>query len=119
MKSREVSFLFLAILSVLFVLSCSKSNSPANENPISCDGVDKTFSANVNPLIQTFCNQAGCHNTGSINGPGPLTNYTQVFNARSDIRAAVKSGLMPQNTTLTATQKNSILCWIDSGAPNN
>ncbi|HTD94973.1 MAG TPA: hypothetical protein VK644_14205 [Chitinophagaceae bacterium] len=119
MKLRGVSFLFVAMLSVLFVLSCSKSSTSPNETVQSCDGVDKTFAANVNPLIQTFCNQAGCHNTGSINGPGPLTNYTQVFNARSDIRAAVKSGLMPQNTTLSASQKNTIICWIDSGAPNN
>jgi len=26
---------------------------------------------------------------------------------------------MPLNATLTATQKNAILCWIDNGAPNN
>jgi hypothetical protein len=26
---------------------------------------------------------------------------------------------MPQGSTLTTAQKNSILCWIDSGAPNN
>jgi hypothetical protein len=26
---------------------------------------------------------------------------------------------MPQGPTLTTAQKNSIICWIDSGAPNN
>jgi hypothetical protein len=31
----------------------------------------------------------------------------------------VLSGLMPQNATLTTAQKNTIICWIDSGAPNN
>ncbi len=48
-----------------------------------------------------------------------LTNYTQVFNARTSIRTAVSTGAMPQNATLTAAQKNSILCWIDAGAQNN
>jgi hypothetical protein len=31
----------------------------------------------------------------------------------------IVSGTMPQNATLTPAQKNSIICWIDSGAPNN
>jgi hypothetical protein len=26
---------------------------------------------------------------------------------------------MPQGSSLSTSQKNSILCWIDSGAPNN
>ncbi|MEO5564017.1 MAG: hypothetical protein ABIR18_11295, partial [Chitinophagaceae bacterium] len=73
----------------------------------------------VNPLIQTFCNQSNCHNTNSSNGPGALTNYAEVFSARSQIKAQVAAGLMPQNTTLTTAQKNTIICWIDSGAPNN
>ena len=52
-------------------------------------------------------------------GPRPLLNYSQIFNARADIRPAVASGHMPLNATLTVTEKNAILCWIDNGAPNN
>jgi len=48
-----------------------------------------------------------------------LLTYTQVFNARSSIRSAVSSGSMPPNGGLSVTQKNSIIFWIDSGAPNN
>ena len=62
---------------------------------------------------------AGCHGIGSLNGPGPLLSYTQIFNARSSIRIAVSNGTMPQTGSLTTAQKNSIICWIDSGAPNN
>lgn len=109
---------YLFILASLFsILSCSK-NTPAKDST-TCDNVTKSFAANVNPIIQSFCNQPSCHASGSVNGPGPLTNYTQVFNARSAIRSAIQSGLMPQNATLTAAQKNAIICWIDNGAPNN
>jgi hypothetical protein len=74
----------------------------------------------VNAIIQTSCaTGSGCHGSGSLNGPGPLLSYLQVFNARSAIRSAVSSGRMPPNGALSATQKNSIICWIDSGAPNN
>lgn len=112
-------FIVVVILSLAFIASCSKGAS-GNNNTIVCDGVTtKTFATDVNPIIQTFCNQSSCHNPGSINGPGALTNYAEVFNARTNIRGQVQSGLMPQNTTLTATQRNIIICWIDSGAPNN
>lgn len=103
------------ILTVLFA-SCSKSST---DNPDPCEGTVKTWAADVNPIIQTYCNQASCHASGSVNGPGPLTSYTQVFNARTVIREAIRSGFMPQDATLNATQRNNIICWIDNGASNN
>ena len=112
----------LFVLALLFlVISCSKNGSDTGTGGggITCDGTVRTFITDVNPIVQAFCNQPNCHASGSSNGPGPLTNYTQVFNARSVIRGAVASGLMPQNTTLTTAQKTAIVCWIDGGAPNN
>src|SRR3954462_302099 len=94
-------------ISTLFFFSCSKKQDTVSI----CDGVPKDFVNNVNPLIQTYCNQIACHNSNSTNGPGPLTNYAEVFNARVAIRGQIQAGLMPQNTTLTAEQKNTILCW--------
>jgi len=112
----QISFIFFCIY--ILILACNKS-STAGTAPDCSLVMAKSFAADVNPLIQTYCNQAGCHNTGSGNKPGPLTNFTQVYTSRGSIRTQVLSGQMPQNTTLTAAQKNSIICWIDSGAPNN
>ena len=112
--------LYLSALALLFfVVSCSKSSTGTSGPVITCDGTTKTFAVDVNPIIQSFCNQPNCHASGSSNGPGPLTNYTQVFNARSVVRSAVASGLMPRNTTLTTAQKTAVVCWIDNGGPNN
>jgi len=111
----------LAMVFALAVLvSCSKSDDSSNPpaSDTNCTGT-KSFSADVNPIFQTICSNAGCHNAGSTNGPGALTTYQQIFNARTIIHSAVSSGTMPKNTTLTATQKNAIICWINSGAPNN
>ena len=116
---KSIIFLFVMVAIVATIISCSKSGSTDNgSNNLDCTTVPKKFT-DASPIFQTFCNQAACHDAGSINGPGPLTNYTQIFNARVAIRPAVASGLMPQNTTLNSAQKNTILCWIDSGAPNN
>ena len=118
MRKTIVSF-FIIALQVIIVTACSKNN-PAPGEVLDCSKVtNKDFATDINPIIQSTCNQQGCHDVASTNGPGPLTNYTQFFNARSAIRPAIESGLMPQNTTLTKAQRNAILCWIDSGAPNN
>jgi len=110
----------IIVLSLGVMISCTKTNESANSenNDITCNGT-KSFSSDVNPIIQSVCATSGCHNAPSTNGPGALTNYQQVFNARADIRSAVASGIMPKNTNLSAAQKSAILCWIDSGASNN
>jgi hypothetical protein len=61
----------------------------------------------------------GCHNTGSVNGPGALTNYTQIKAAAAQIKSSVESGTMPKNGALTTAQKNAISCWVSSGGLNN
>jgi len=129
MLKPVINILFIIAVSFAMVTACSKSGGTGNGNggggggggsTVNCSTVaNKAFAADVNPIIQSSCNVPNCHQTGSTNGPGALTNYTQVFNARALIRSAVNSGLMPQGSMLTTAQKNSIICWIDSGAPNN
>jgi uncharacterized membrane protein len=115
----------LIITTTIFILTaCSKSsdtNPGGGGTTLDCSTVTaKTFATDVSPVIQTKCATDGtCHGSGSTNGPGPLINYTAIFNARSTIRSAVASGIMPKTGSITTAQKNSILCWIDSGAQNN
>lgn len=116
--------LAVILVSVTLIISCTKgsdstSNGGGGNYTPSCTGTAKSFSADVFPIFQNVCSASGCHNSGSSNGPGALTNYNQIFSARRDIRAAVLSGEMPENSTLSTAQKNNIICWIDSGAPNN
>ncbi|MBI1341824.1 MAG: hypothetical protein GC171_02695 [Terrimonas sp.] len=120
----------LSLFSMSILVSCSKSsNGGTGGNPgggsgggggtLDCSTVPKAFAANVAPIIQNSCAISGCHITGSINGPGQLTTYSEIFNARASIRNAIVTGIMPKTGSLTVSQKNSIICWIDSGAPNN
>ena len=101
---------------IIFLIACGKS---AVDYTADCSTA-KSYATDVSPLIQTYCaTNSGCHASGSSNGPGALTTYAQVYNARSSIRTAVANGSMPQNSSLTSAQKNAIICWIDSGASNN
>ncbi len=119
---KRILFAALAALSATLIMySCSKDKSGGGgTTTVDCATVtNKAFAADVNPIIQSTCAVASCHAAGSTNGPGPLTNYNEIFSARSNIRSAVSTGRMPQTGSLSTSAKNSIICWIDSGAPNN
>ena len=108
----------LIIIIIVGLCSCSKQYT--GNQVVDCSGPAKSYVSDISTVMQTTCNDdSGCHGSGSNNGPGSLVTYQQVFVARSAIRTAVASGVMPLNGKLTATQKNAILCWIDNGAPDN
>ena len=120
----------MVILASFFLIaSCSKGGSDdgggggtggGGGSTVNCTGVASSFAANVSTIIQTSCAiDATCHGAGSANGPGPLLNYTQISGAKVTIKSAVASGTMPKTGSLTTAQKNTIICWIDSGALNN
>jgi hypothetical protein len=107
---------FVAGLALL-VVACSKDDD--KPQTVDCSSVNTSFSASVFPLMQTNCAKSDCHNAGSSNGPGPLTDYAKIFAHRVAIRQAVASGQMPRDRTFSAQEKAIITCWIDAGAPNN
>lgn len=84
-----------------------------------CSTANSGFSSVIKPLIETRCAISGCHAAGSTNGPGPLTSYDLIKDAAIEIKSAVVSGFMPQNSTLTAAEKKAVSCWVDLGAQNN
>jgi len=116
---RKIIVVFLVLFSVAYV-GCKKSAETNVAPQSNCDGIDSRFSAKVFPIIQNSCaTNIGCHASGSSNGPGALTNYTQISNASAAIRTAVVSGVMPRGSTLSENEKSIISCWVSSGAPNN
>jgi hypothetical protein len=110
----------LVILSLfLLVFGCSKTSDTSSASTTTCSSTI-SFATDVNPLISTYCaTNSSCHGTGSSNGPGALTTYAQIYNARTSISSDVSSGVMPRGTTLTSAQKTMITCWISNGAQNN
>ena len=116
-KSHLMKSAFAIVTALIFLCSCNKN---PDSNSIDCSGPAKTFTTDVNPVIQSSCaTSAACHGAGSNSGPGALLNYSQVFNARSDIRSVVASGHMPPDKVLSISEKSAIVCWIDNGAMDN
>jgi hypothetical protein len=119
----------VVVVIICTVVGCSKGSDSSgttggggstnnNNNNNTCTGT-KSFANDVSTIIQTVCAVSGCHDASSTNGVGPLTNYQLIFKARTSIRSAVSSGTMPKTGSLSADQKNAIICWIDQGAKDN
>ena len=111
----------LGICVAILLNACSKGNSgssPTTTDP--CNGLFFKFSTDVQPIFNTTCaNSSNCHGAGSTNSGGPLTDYNQIFAKRAEIKFQVSGGFMPKVGSITSDQKNKIICWINSGAPNN
>lgn len=113
--------------STVFFLSCSKKSSTSSDGggsgggrTFSCVGISPGFTADVKPILNTVCSiNSNCHASGTTNSGGPFTTYAEVNAKKSNIRAAILSGAMPQTGSITQAQINAFICWIDSGAPNN
>jgi hypothetical protein len=116
---KKVKAFFIILFCTGYFISCSKDKTGVITS-VDCSTItNKAFAADINPIIQSSCAVSGCHAAGSFNGPGALTGYSQIAGAASSIKTAVASGRMPQSGSLSTAQRNSIICWVDSGAPNN
>ena len=85
-----------------------------------------TYTKDVAPIV--FENCATCHRPGDI-GPMPLLSYEQVRPWAKSIRDVVATGKMPpwqsvdphgtfsNDRRLTEQQKETLLNWVDAGAP--
>lgn len=118
---KKASFI-LAFLMVVFIIACKKDDNSSGNGPngtaVDCGTVK--FSSTILPLISSKCATSGCHDATSTSGPGPLTNYAQIFASRVQIISSVNANRMPQTGgPLSSAQKLQLACWSDAGSPNN
>jgi mono/diheme cytochrome c family protein len=85
-----------------------------------------TYARDVSRIVQNRCGE--CHRAGGA-APFSLASYEQVRNQSAMIREVVALGRMPpwfadpahgsfrNDARLTATEKQSLLAWIDDGCP--
>jgi uncharacterized membrane protein len=112
-----------AVLFVIIFTSCYYDKAdllnPGNSTPVNCSTVSAKFAADVNPIIQSKCSYAGCHNASAAGGL-VLLNYNQINtnSAKINLRTVVQKS-MPSSGALPKADLDKIQCWINSGSPNN
>lgn len=85
-----------------------------------------TYYADAKAIIDARC--ATCHRAGDI-APFPLTTFDEVSALAEPVRASIEAGTMPpwqpsdecnsylDSIDLTADEKQTLLAWLDDGAP--
>ena len=117
---KQISILASTLFLHLIIFSgCSKGSSNNTVNPSICTGTAYSYSTDVKPTFVSSCAVSSCHDASSTNSGGPFVTYTQIKAKASLIEGQINAGLMPQSGTITADQKKKIICWVESGAPNN
>ena len=118
-----------ASLCVLVGAGCGGGgDEPSGEKPGQGDpqGAALTYHRDARPILEAKC--AHCHEPGNI-APFALTNFAETFELRAAIAAAVRSGSMPPwqpadgcqeyngDFSLTDEERETLLAWVDAGAP--
>jgi uncharacterized membrane protein len=116
----KIKYLFILGMMLIFS-SCyyDKAELLYGVTPVDCNVINAKFSTDINPLIQTKCSIAGCHNSSAAGGL-VLLNYTQVKSSIGLIqqRCLVNKDMPPGNP-LTKTEMDKLRCWIQAGVQNN
>ena len=120
MKKTAIIILIIAGFSLLNGCYYDKEQLliPPKTGTTTC--LNYSFTTDVSPIIQTSCNNgAGCHASGSTNGPGPLVTYTEIKSAAAQVQASILAGRMPLGSSISSTDIHIITCWISNGSLNN
>lgn len=104
---------FSGAIILLLIAGCSKHNDTAIIS--TCDPAT-SYKSTVKSIFVASCTAAGCHDGNNLPS---LADYQTAHDAAAQIKAAVSTGVMPKNTTLSATDKASLICWLSNGAQNN
>ena len=106
------------ITSLLLIASCTYENAETRfpKGNINCDTV--SFSKHIKPIIETQCALNNCHNANSKNGDFTTYNLMSTKISKFSNRLLVLQD-MPQNSSLTPTERELFDCWLQKGGPNN
>ena len=86
--------------------------------PVERGNTNISYKSIISPIFAANCNFNGCHGSGSTGRD--WTNFSDVKNKASDIKARTSNRSMPIGAfTLTTQEIQQIACWVDDGANNN
>jgi len=115
LKTKTMKTYFLLILIITLLISCENNviEKEIIEESDNCDsGI--SFSQEVKPIIDNNCVQ--CHNGNRF---PDLRTYQSISDNSSTIKEEVESRRMPIGNSLSQTEIDAIVCWINNGSVNN
>ncbi len=127
-KSRFSLLLFFICLSVILMISCSKTSEDklTTTNGQTCDTAGMKYGSNVIPVLQANC--YSCHSNGNTDGSGGIRLDTY-----ADLKKYADNGFLAGNIShasgfigmpyglskMDDCNINTIIDWINRGAQND
>jgi len=123
MKFPNFNLICVFFLCIGLTFACKDDESDDGGEVKDCS-TTRSYMADVVPIISKTCAIENCHVSGFFEGD--YTNYDDI-KAQVDegvFKVELEEGTMPPMNTagpkeLTDTERNTLLCWIEDGAPNN
>ena len=116
-KSFTITFSPNAIKEFTQTVSVT-SNATNGSGTISLSGygVDPFYVSTIAPIVAQSCATTACHSTTGNAGGIKMTSFLESKAAFVDDKAwdAIEAGRMPREGSLTQTQKDNLLKWIES-----
>lgn len=108
----KIKFSILFLFGLL-IGSCRKEKESGKLTP-TCDGSHPTYQSEIKSIIDSRCATSNCHpNFNTYEGLQPELEG-------GDFRREVlENQSMPQGSSLTQDQINTIQCWVNDGYPEN
>lgn len=107
--NKIIAFCF----TIVALVACKKEKDNGKLTP-NCDGSNPTYNSTIKSILDARCGSASCH-----------PNYT-TYDGLSGIlqsgdfkREVLTNQSMPEGSSLTQEQINTIQCWADNGFPEN
>ncbi|MBC6995378.1 hypothetical protein QWY85_00365 [Neolewinella lacunae] len=120
----------IALLSLLFLFTaCYYDNEEdlfqyVAQDPASCEVTVVTYSADVGPLLTTYCTR--CHRVGRTDGNVNLEGYSRVLPYVNNGALLGTAGrqpgfpaMPPSGGSIPACDLQKLTAWIEAGALNN
>lgn len=94
-------------------VACTKEGTVA----VTCGSTVPSYSSEVSAVMRQCC--TSCHGSGNARGGVALHSYGTLKQNSSGVRKIFTSSLSHEGVSLTTEQRNTVVCWIDNGMPNN
>lgn len=109
------------LTSIILATSCEKEETPITYD---CTGLTPTYTANVKPIMDTYCAVSGCHDAASQEGGHNFSTYAILIDhaTENEFMGSMQHlngyDAMPKDgAKLSDSQLQTISCWIANGMP--
>jgi hypothetical protein len=96
-------------------VTSNATNGPGTLN-LNGYGIDPFYFSTIAPIIMQNCSTSGCHSATSKASGFAMTNFLEIKGVfiGDDAWGEITAGRMPKGRSLTQTQKDDLMKWIDS-----